>query len=433
MNVRIVMRNVVAKRLFALILVTFATWAVAQDNKSTANPVLSPAERSIAEARKSIEKKPTQYAGYNQVAIALSRRARETSDVNFYAQAEDALKKSFELAPQNTDGEKIRIWLLLGRHEFAAARDAATALNKRMPDDVLVYGFLTDANAELGNYNEAEKAAQWMLDLRPGNLPGVTRAAYLRELFGDVDGALDLMNMAYQSTPPTEVEDRAWILTQMAHLELTSGKTADAESLLHEALANFPGYHYALANLAKVRISQGRYDEAVALLQQRYQAARHAENLYDLAEALELAGRTEEAKKDFAEFETKSLLESVRADNSNRELIFYYADHAHQPAKAMDVARQEFARRHDVYTLDAYAWALHVNGQDVEARRQIDVALKVGVRDAKMLRHAGEIALQVGDRAAALNYLQESAALNAPGSDSARVILASLTQVSAKH
>jgi tetratricopeptide (TPR) repeat protein len=271
-----------------------------------------------------------------------------------------------------------------------------------------------------------------MLDLRPGNLPGVTRAAYLRELFGDVDGALDLMNMAYQSTPPTEVEDRAWILTQMAHLELTSGKTADAESLLQEALARFPGYHYALGNLAKVRISQGRYDEAVALLQQRYQAARHAENLYDLAEALELAGRTEEAKKDFAEFETKSLLESVRADNSNRELIFYYADHAHQPAKALDVARQEFARRHNVYTLDAYAWALHVNGQDVEARRQIDVALKVGVRDAKMLRHAGEIALQVGDRAAALNYLQESAALNAPGSDSARVILASLTQVSAK-
>jgi tetratricopeptide (TPR) repeat protein len=410
-----------------------ACWAVAQDNTVAANPVLSPAERSIAEARKSIEKKPTQYAGYNLLAMALSRRARETSDVNFYAQAEDALKKSFELAPENTDGEKIRVWLLLGRHEFAAARDAATALNKRMPDDVLVYGFLTDANAELGNYDEAEKAAQWMLDLRPGNLPGLTRAAYLRELFGDVDGSLDLMNMAYQSTPPTEVEDRAWILTQIAHLQLTSGKTAEAESLLQEALAKFSGYHYALGNLAKVRISQGRYDDAVALLRQRYQAAQHAENLYDLAEALELAGRPEEAKKSFAEFEAKSLLESVRADNSNRELIFYYADHAHQPAKALDVARQEFARRHDVYTLDAYAWALHINGQDAEARKQIGAALKVGIRDAKMLRHAGEIALQLGDRAAAQRYLQESAALNAPGSDRARATLASLTQISPKR
>ncbi len=427
------MKSMVAKKMSVLILTMVAIWAAAQDTIRPQTPVLSPAERSIAEARKAIDKKPAQYAGYNLLAMALSRRARETSDVNFYAQAEDALKKSFELAPQNLDGEKIRVWLLLGRHEFAAARDAATALNKRVPDDVLVYGFLTDANAELGNYDEAEKAAQWMLDLRPGNLPGITRAAYLRELFGDVDGALELMGMAYQSTPPTEVEDRAWILTQMGHLQLVSGKTAAAESMLQEALAKFPGYHYALGNLAKVRISQDRYSEAVALLQQRYQAAPHAENLYDLAEALELVGRRDEAKKAFGEFETKSLQESVRADNSNRELIFYYADHAHQPAKALDIARQEFARRHDVYTLDAYAWALHVNGRNAEARKQIEAALSVGIRDAKMLRHAGEIALQLGDRGAAHRYLQESASLNAPGSDRARVILTSLTQLQPKR
>ena len=31
----------------------------------------------------------------------------------------------------------------------------------------MVYGLLTDAHVELGNYAEAEKACQWMLDLRP--------------------------------------------------------------------------------------------------------------------------------------------------------------------------------------------------------------------------------------------------------------------------
>ena len=77
------------------------------------------------------------------------------------------------------------VWLLLGNHEFAAAVEKATALNKRAPDDVMVWGFLTDANVELGNYADAEKAAQWMLNLRPRNLPAMTRAAYLRELFGD--------------------------------------------------------------------------------------------------------------------------------------------------------------------------------------------------------------------------------------------------------
>ncbi|PYX14637.1 MAG: hypothetical protein DMG87_19865 [Acidobacteria bacterium] len=303
------------KRILALFLLIASTLTIAETNNTSASADLSPAGRSIAEARKAIEKKPTQYSGYNLLAMALARRARETSDVGFYAQAEDALKRSLDLAPGNLDGEKIHVWLLLGRHEFAAALDAAKALNKRVPDDVLIYGFLTDANAELGNYKEAERAAQWMLDLRPGNLPGVTRAAYLRELFGDVDGALELMDMAYQSTPPTETEDRAWILTQMGHLLIISGKTDKAEKLLQQALALFPGYHYALGNLAKVRIQQKRYDQAVDLLQQRYKAAPPAENLYDLAEALEWAGRREAAAKAFAEFETKSLLESVRADN----------------------------------------------------------------------------------------------------------------------
>jgi len=388
---------------------------------------LSPAEQSIAAAHRLIEKNPKNFEAYNALALALSRRARETSDPAYYTQAEDALKKSFDISSGNFDGKRTGVWLLLGKHEFPAALDTAQELNKEMPDDVMLYGFLTDANVELGNYEEAEKAAQWMLNLRPGNLPGTTRAAYLRELFGDIDGAFELMNMALQSTPPSEAEDRAWILSQIGHLQLASGKLSDADASLQQALSIFPGYHYALQNLAKVRIEQRRYEDAVNLLQQRYEAAKHAENLYDLAEALELAGRKDEASNAFVEFEGKSLSESVRKDNSDRELIFYYANHAHEPAKALRIAAQEFAWRHDVFTLDAYAWALHVNGRDVEARKHIEAALAVGIRDAKILRHAGEIALATGDRAVAEQYLNDSAKLNAPGSNEARRLLAKLS------
>jgi tetratricopeptide (TPR) repeat protein len=318
--------------------------------------------------------------------------------------------------------------LLLGKHEFGAAFEAARKLSQKMPDDVMLYGFLTDANVELGNYKEAETAAQWMLDLKPGNMPGLTRAAYLRELFGDIDGSLDLMNMAYQSTPPAEVEDGAWIVTQMAHLNLSIGKIDEAEKLSQQALAMFPGYHYALGNLAKVRIQQKRYDEAVQLLRQRYQAAPHAENLFDLARALLLAARREEAKQAFAEFEQKSLLETNRADNSNHELIFYYADYANQPAKALEVARREYARRHDVFTLDCYAWALHANGQNQEALKQVSIALAVGIRDANFFRHAGEIALAAGDHRTAERYLRQSAELNALGSEGEPVTLTRLSE-----
>src|SRR5260370_21958718 len=212
----------------------------------------------MGQARKLIEKNPKDFEAYNALALALSRRARETSDVKFYAQAEETLQKSFEISTDNFDGQRIQVWLLLGKHEFAAALDAAKALNRKMPDDVMLYGFLTDANVELGNYSDAEKAAQWMLDIRPGNLPGMTRAAYLRELFGDLDGSLELMNMAYQSTPPHEVEDRAWILSQIGHLQLMSGKITEADNTLKQALTIFPGYHYALGNLAKLRTEQKR-------------------------------------------------------------------------------------------------------------------------------------------------------------------------------
>lgn len=394
---------------------------------SATDPKLSPAERTMAQATKLIEKNPKDFEAYNALALALSRRARETSDVKFYDMAEEALQKSNAISPNNFDGARIHVWLLLGKHEFAAALEAAKPLNKKMPDDIMLYGFLTDANVELGNYADAEKAAQWMLDLRPGNLPGMTRAAYLRELYGDVDGSLELMKMAYESTPPNEAEDGAWILSQMGHLELMAGKPDEAEKLLNRALTQFPGYHYALANLAKVRILQKRFEYAVTLLRQRYDAAQHAENLYDLAEALELAGHTEEAKKDFAEFEVKSLAESVRGDNSNRELIFYYADHAHEPSKALKIAELERSRRHDVYTLDAYAWALHVNGRDADAKQSIEAALAVGIQDARFFHHAGLIELAAGDKKAAAEYLQKAAALNSPVSDQARLALASLT------
>src|SRR5215831_3621238 len=290
-------------RVAAVFLLLFTSITSAQT--STPDATLSPAERSIASAKKMISAKPTHYSGYNQLAIALARRARETSDSRFYAAAEDALQKSFEQSPGNVEGEKIHVWLLLGRHEFPAALESAKLLNKKVPDDVLTYGFLVDANAELGNYTDAEIAAQHMLDLHPGNLPGLTRAAYLRELFGDTEGAFELMDMAYQATPPTENEDRAWILTQMSHLRMATGNLQDAETLVGRALNLFPNYHYALSNLATARERQGRYKEAVTLLEQLSASAPHAENLYSLAEALEKAGRLQEANTTFREFESK--------------------------------------------------------------------------------------------------------------------------------
>ena len=424
------------KTLFALIL-SATTLATAQTGVPTApNPQHTLAELSISQAQEAIQKKPAVFLGYNLLAAALVRRARETSDPTFYAQAEAAVQKSAKLAPKSFETEKIRVSILLGKHDFPAALDAANALNKQVPDDVTVYGFQTEADAALGNYEEAETAAQWMLNLRPGNVPALIQAAKLRRLFGDSDGSYELFQLAYESTLLTENEERAWLLAQMGDLRLSSGKTEAAGELLEQALNAFPDYPLALSRMAKVRTVQTRYDEALGLLRQCYKSAPRAENLYALAKALRNAKHKAEADQAFADFETKSLQESGNKDNSNRDLIFYYTDYAKQPAKALRVAEFEYAWRKDVYTLDAYAWALHIAGQNAEALRQIKLALSVGVRDAQIFRHAGEISLKSGDIRGAELYLKQAVELDPFDSEQARVALAGInvmTRETADH
>lgn len=358
----------------------------------------TPAELRIRQAETALKKKGVTYQEYNRLAMAHARRAREIADSEHYDEALAALAHSFKLEPANYEGRKIEVWVLLGKHEFAAAFEKVGELNRLAPDDLMVYGLLADAAIELGRYGEAEKAAQWMLDLRPGNVPGLTRGAYLRELFGDLDGAIDFMSQAYNRIPPAEIEDRAWTLTQIAHLQMSNSDLAAAEKTLERALALFPDYHYALAQLGKLRMRQQSYSDAVKAFQRRYEIAPHPENLYDVARALEKDGRKREAAETFLKFEKLGRAEMEAADNCNRELTFYYLDQGGDPAEGLRIIRRELKRRQDVFTRHAYAWALFRNGRQEEANREITAALAIGIRDEEILEHAAEIEQAAEDR-----------------------------------
>jgi tetratricopeptide (TPR) repeat protein len=290
--------------------------------------------------------------------------------------------------------------VLLGQRQDAAALDLARKLNQRIPDDVQVRGLIADACRELGDYPQAEEQTQWMLKLRRGNIPGMIRGAFLRIAFGDAEGALDWLTSAFKLTNPTETEERAWLLTHLARVRFQTGKLELADQLLGQALEIFPDYYFTLDALAETRSALGKDAEAADLLRRAQKAAPHPRRLFALAVALKQDGA-------FAEFERQARAIADQPDNANRELIFYYADYAHKPTEALRVARAEIARRQDIATLDAYAWALYSNGQYAEARVELDKALKVGIRDAMLFGHAAAIAEKLKDQTAAARYQKQ--------------------------
>ena len=212
----------------------------------------------------------------------------------------------------------------------------------------------------------------------------------MRGLVGNTDGAPQLWALAFQAVGEREVGQRAFLLAGYGSFYLGTGKLDEADKLINQSLQTFPDYHLALTALAKVRMAQHRDSDAVELL--RKKAFPTMADKYLLAEALDQAGQHDQAGPAYTEFEREARAVVDAPDNANRELVFYYANHAGKPAEAVRVARIEATRRQDIGTLDALAWALHKNGDDPEARKQMDKVLAVGTRDVGILAHSGEIA-----------------------------------------
>jgi tetratricopeptide (TPR) repeat protein len=178
----------------------------------------APAEQRIEVAQKRIRMDPKSWQAYNDLAFAFCRQARNSGDPAWLDQAEAALRKSFELSPNNYDARKLHVTVLLGRDDFKEALRLAAELNHKTPDDIAGWGLLVDANLGLGNNAEAEKDAQWILDLRPGSTLGFAKAAAVRERIGDPEGAIEFLDEARRRTSPNDLDEQAWLLKQRTRL-----------------------------------------------------------------------------------------------------------------------------------------------------------------------------------------------------------------------
>jgi len=366
----------------------------------------TPAQQRIAAARQQLKSDPKKVQAYNELALAFLRRARETADNSYLNAADDALAQGLTLDATDFQLQRTQVALMLSRHQFIQARDRAKAINRRTPDDAMTYGYIAEADIALGNYSEAETNAQWMMNLRPNNTPALMVGATLRVLFGDSRGAIDFLNRAAAQTSPTEVEEQAWIANKIASILIDSGQTDSAAQALQQAAQVFPNYPYTLENLARVRLAQNRAADAVQLLLQATTLDRDPHQLYELAIAQQAAGHIQESRATLVEFEKLANDPTRATDESKRDLILMDAENPITAPGALKLAQREIAARQDVWTLDAYAWALCANANFQEADVAIQKAIAVGIQSAQIFDHAGHIAQKLNRGEDASRYFK---------------------------
>ena len=213
-----------------------------------------------------LQRNPLNPRAYYGLGDALIRKARETGDPSYFNRAEEALKKSLEINPDNAGAMRHLAYVFYSRHEFEPAAVHAGKAIEMDATDGDAYGILGDALMETGEYEKAEDAYGKMMQLEE-SLYSYSRRAGLKSMRGDSAGAMDDLERAVAAGKAAKqpAESIAWAEWQLGNDQFTLGKLEKAEAFYRQSLATYPNYYRALAGMAQVHAAQKRYDEAIDL------------------------------------------------------------------------------------------------------------------------------------------------------------------------
>jgi tetratricopeptide (TPR) repeat protein len=300
------------------------------------------------------------------LADAYLQRARETADPSYYAKATTVLGTPRTEEAFATAGE-----LALARHAFADA----LALGRRA--GALGAPVRVDALVELGRLDAAEAELQAMIDRRP-NLAAYARVSYVRELRGDLDGAVEAMRLAVAAGGPAAAHV-ASVSALLGELERRRGRPAAARRAFARALALVPGHPASESGLFRLDHDLERLERLVARLPL-------PEYVIALGEAQLAVGKP--AQRTFALVTAEQRLLGSAGVDTDVELAVFEADHG-DPSRAVALARRGYEKAPSARAADALGWALSRAGKPKAGLRYAREALRDGAVDPLWLAHAG--------------------------------------------
>jgi tetratricopeptide (TPR) repeat protein len=359
-----------------------------------------------------VEANPRDAEGLTLLGLVYQQRARETGDPSFYPRSEVALERALRLLPRNDLALTGLAALAASRHRFANSLALARRARSLNPASAIVYGIEGDALVELGRYRAAFAAVDRMAALKP-SLAAYARVAYARELLGRPRAAIAAMSRAVEAGSAT-AENAAWTQVELGNLYFGVGKPVQAARRYRLALARFPGYHRALAALARAEAALGRHERAIALYRQALAAVPQPEYAAALGDVLTAAHQRADARKAYGLVRVMQRLLKANGVRTELETAVFDLDHGRDlaGAGALSRARQVYAERPSIDAADTLAWALYRNGRCRAALPFSNHALRLGTKDALKLFHRGMIERCLGRQQAARADLRLALAVN---------------------
>ena len=274
-------------------------------------------------------------------------------------------------------GVALRANVLLAQHRFREGLEAAEYAHSLNPYNAQVYAALIDAHVELGNYARAVELGEEMMEIKPG-LMTYARASYLREIYGDLPGAIEAMEYAVNAGYPG-LDNAEWARVTLGSLYQKAGAWDKAEQAYMESLVYRPDYPFAKAGLAEVYIHKGNYNEAETLLKEALGSVPEIGFQTTLYELYAAWGKTELLETTYEGI--IAMVEDDKAHGHKVDLDYAILIHnyGNDPDKALELALNEYNERPDNIDVNATLAGIYADlGQREKAHSHYLKATRTG-------------------------------------------------------